>query len=50
MQPGPDLVGGVSATFPLVTHYQHAAGDDAGDTGQPDPFPNAAHEYRVFAL
>jgi hypothetical protein len=50
MQPGPDLVGRVGAPFPLIAHYQCTAGDDAGDTGQPDPLPNAAHEHRVFAL
>ena len=44
MQPGPDLVGRVGASFPLIAHHQRAAGDDAGDTGQPDPLPNAAHD------
>jgi hypothetical protein len=43
MQPGPDLVGGVGASFPLVAGYQHSPGDDAGDTGQTDPLPNVAH-------
>jgi hypothetical protein len=43
MQPGADLVGAVGATFPLIAHDQCPTGDDAGDTGQADPLPNAAH-------
>jgi hypothetical protein len=43
MQPVPDLVGGVGASFPLIPRYRRAAGDNSGDTGQPDPLPNAAH-------
>jgi hypothetical protein len=27
----------------LVAHDQRATGDHAGDTGQPDPLPNTAH-------
>jgi hypothetical protein len=50
MQPGPDLVGRVGASFSLIAHYQYTAGDDAGETGQADPLPNAAHVHRVFAL
>jgi hypothetical protein len=50
MQPGPDLVGRIGPAFPLIAHHQRTAGDDAGDTGQADPFPNAAHVHRVFAL
>jgi hypothetical protein len=50
MQPGPDLLSRVRPTFPLIAHYQRTAGDDAGDTGQADPLPHAAHVHRVFAL
>jgi hypothetical protein len=50
MQPGPDLVGRIGPAFSLIAHHQRTAGDDAGDTGQADPFPNAAHVRRVFAL
>ncbi len=48
MQPGPDLVGRVGTSFPLIAHYQRPTGDDAGDTGQADPLPNVAHGYRLF--
>jgi hypothetical protein len=43
LQPGPNLVGRVGTTLPLIAHYQGATGDNTGDTGQPDPLPNAAH-------
>lgn len=43
VQSGADLVGGVGAPFPLVTHDESAPGDDTGDAGQADPLPNAAH-------
>jgi hypothetical protein len=43
MQPDPDLVCGVGAPLPLIADHQGATGDDAGDTGQADPLPNAAH-------
>ena len=50
MQAVPNLVGRVGPAFPLIAHYQRTTGDDAGDTGQADPLPNAAHVHRVFAL
>jgi len=43
MQPGPDFVGGVGTPLALVAYDQSATGDHAGDTGQADPLPNAAH-------
>jgi hypothetical protein len=43
MQLGADLVGRVGPSFPLIARNHRAARDDAGDTGQPDPLPNAAH-------
>lgn len=50
MQAGPDLVGGVGASFALVASHQCAPGDDTGDAGQPDPLPQSAHEHSVFGL
>lgn len=43
MQPGADLVGCVGASLALVAGYQHATGDHPGDTGKPNPLPNATH-------
>jgi hypothetical protein len=34
----------------LIANYQRAAGHNAGDAGQPEPLPNAAHEHRLFAV
>ncbi len=43
MESGTDLVGGVGAPFPLITHDDRAPGDDARGAGQADPLPNVAH-------
>jgi hypothetical protein len=43
MEAVPDLVGRVRVSFALIAGYQRSPGHDAGDTGQPDPLPNAAH-------
>jgi len=43
MQPGADLIGRVCPSFALIARNQRAARHDTGDTGQPDPLPNVAH-------
>ncbi len=46
MQPGPDVVRGVSIAAPLVTRDQGSTCDDAGDTGKANPLPDPTHGHQ----
>ena len=50
MQPGADVLGGVRVATALVACDQHPTRHDAGDTGQPNPLPDAAHSKSVPKL
>lgn len=50
MQPRPDVVGRIRPAPALIARHEGAAGDDTGDTGQPDPLPDAAHAMSVPKL
>ncbi len=43
VQASPDVVGCVGIAAPLIACHQRATGDDAGDTGQSNPLPDAVH-------
>ena len=43
VQPGPDVIGGVGISAPLIARDQRATSDDTGDTGQSNPLPDAVH-------
>ncbi len=43
MQPGPDVVGCVRLADALIPRDQYSTGDHPGDTGQPNPLPDALH-------
>lgn len=48
MQSGPDLVGRVGVSLPLITDYQYSPGCDTDETGHSKPFPHVAHGVRLF--
>ncbi len=50
MQTRPDVVGRIGAAATLIARHEGAACDDTGDTGQPDPLPDAAHAMSVPKL
>lgn len=43
MQARPDVIRGIGIAAPLIPGDEGAAGDDARDTGQTDPLPDATH-------
>ncbi|BBY14598.1 hypothetical protein MLIT_01900 [Mycolicibacterium litorale] len=50
MQTSADVVRCVGPAAALVTCDEGTAGDNARDTGQPDPLPDAAHAQSVPKL
>ncbi|AFP41520.1 hypothetical protein MSMEI_5076 [Mycolicibacterium smegmatis MC2 155] len=50
MQPRADVLRCVGLAAALIARDQHTTGDDTGDTGQPDPLPDAAHAQSVPKL
>lgn len=50
MQTGPDVIGGVGVTPPLIAGDQDTGGCDSNDTGQADQLPYVAHTVSVPKL
>lgn len=50
VEPLADVVRGVGVSTALIPRHHDATCNDACDTGQPDPLPDAAHHHSVHKL